>query len=414
MNKDSQKRDYFWNTLGVLFQNGTTTLLLIAITRINGIAASGLFSYASAVAVVLFAFGLWGGRLYQVSDTKREFDNRSYITTRILLAIVMVLAAVVFSFANHYDTNKSIVIIVLALGKGVESIADSIYGVLQVHNGLSYAGKSLIYKAVAGIMLFLAINLVSGSILWGSVGLVFANIMFVLLYDVRLAKKYEDLRVGFSSLRPRIHDALIILKRTSAVFAVTFLATFSINIPRFFVDKYDGSQIAYFGIIAMPITIIALVMSFIMQPNIMQITKMYHDYQYDNFKKITIKIMKVTFSFGLLALVGIFILGVPVLSGIFRMDFSQHKLDLMIMTAGGIANAFVSIFITLLTVMRRFKIQFYTLLFSNIALLVVSGFLIQSWGMIAGVSLFALTNLVQVFVLISAYSAILNKKKSLH
>lgn len=412
MSKGTLKKDYFWNTIGVLFQNGTTILLLIVITRINGIEASGLFSFASAVSIVLFAFGLWGGRLYQVSDARREFDHRSYIVARAILAIVMVISALIFSIANNYDLNKTTLIVILVFCKGVESVADAVYGVLQVNDGLSYAGKSLLYKAIFSVILFVGIDIATGSIVIGSLAIVLVNLLFVGLYDIRIAKKYEDIRVGIRRLRSHTSEAATILKRTSAIFAVTFLTAFSINIPRYFIDKYDNAQIGYFGIIAMPITLIALVMSFILQPNIVQITKMYGQAQYEKLKGVIDKIMQVTFGFGVLAAIGIFVLGVPILNAVFGIDFSQHKLELMIMVVGGVANAFVAIYINLLTIMRRFKSLFYTLLFSNLLLLGVSGFLVDMYGMIAGVLSFAIINVIQVVILANVYSSLLSREKS--
>ena len=412
MSKSTLKKDYFWNTIGVLFQNATTVLLLIAITRINGIDSSGLFSYAAAVAIVLFAFGLWGGRLYQVSDSKREFDHRSYIVARIILAIVMTITGFIFSLVNGYDINKTTIIVILVLCKGIESIADAVYGVLQVNNGLSYAGKSLLYKAIVSMLLFVAIDIETGSIVLGSLAILLVNLLFIVAYDIRIAMKYENIRIGLGRISLHIRQAVTILKRTSPIFAVTFLTAFSINIPRYFIDKYDNSQIGYFGIIAVPITLIALVMSFILQPNIVQITKMYSRRQYAKLGAVVAKIMQVTFGFGVLVAAGVYILGVPVLNTIFGIDFSHHKLELMIMVAGGIANAFVAIYINLLTIMRRFKSLFYTLLCSNVLLVGLSGFFVHAYGMLAGVSLFALVNIVQVIILANVYIALLNKEKS--
>lgn len=412
MSKSTLKKDYFWNTIGVFLQNGVTILLLVAITRINGIDTSGLFSYASAIAIVLFAFGLWGGRLYQVSDIKREFDHRSYIVARILLAIVMVLSAVLFSLANNYDAYKSTVIIVLVLYKAIESVADSIYGVLQVHNNLSYVGKSLLYKSALGLTLFIVVDILTGNIILSSLAVVFVNIIFVRFYDIRLAMKSENIRIGSSFVKTHVYEAVTILKRTITIFAVTFLATFSINIPRFFIDKYDNDQIGYFGIIAVPITLITLIMSFILQPNIVQLTKMYQARKYDNFKSIVNKIMVVTLGFGILVALGAFIVGIPLLNLIFGVDFSQHKTELMIMIIGGIANAFVAIFINVLTIMRRFKAQFYTLLVTNLVLVVMSVIFVQKYGILAGVSLFSLANIAQVAILARVYYIILQKNSS--
>jgi O-antigen/teichoic acid export membrane protein len=412
MSKSTLKKDYFWNTIGVFLQNATSPLLLVAITRINGIDTSGLFSFAFAVSIVLFAFGLWGGRTYQVSDIKREFDHRSYIFARIILGIAMVAAVTLFAFANNYDVYKSAILIVLVVYKAIESIADAIYGILQAHSGLSYVGKSLLYKTTLGLILFIFVDVLTGDIIMSSIAIVLVNVVFVMLYDIRLARKFEEIGIKSNLISFYVHEAGVILKRTVTIFAVTFLATFSINIPRFFIDKYDASQIGYFGVLAMPITLIALFMSFILQPNMVQLTKMYNREKYQEFKKVINRVMMVTLIFGVVVAVGTFIVGIPLLSVIFGVDFSGHKTELMIMIIGGIANAFVAIFIVLLTIMRRFKALFYNLLFTNLALVIASTILVQEYGMLAGVSLFALANIVQTVILEGVYYSILRRKSS--
>jgi hypothetical protein len=50
----------------VLLQNAISPLLLIVITRVNGIDDSGLFSLAFSVSIILWSLAMWGGRTYQV------------------------------------------------------------------------------------------------------------------------------------------------------------------------------------------------------------------------------------------------------------------------------------------------------------------------------------------------------------
>ena len=73
------KKDYLWNSLGSLLQSAISPVLLIIITRLNGIDDSGLFSFALSLSVVFWAVSLWGGRTYQVSDVKREFSSGGYV-----------------------------------------------------------------------------------------------------------------------------------------------------------------------------------------------------------------------------------------------------------------------------------------------------------------------------------------------
>jgi O-antigen/teichoic acid export membrane protein len=411
MNND-MKKDYFWNTLGIFAQNAISPLLLVVITRINGIFDSGLFSFAFSVAIIFWTFGMWGGRTYQVSDVENRFTHKSYIMVRLISSVFMLIGVILFTIINHYDITKSAIIVALVLFKVIESIADAVYGVLQVNGRLYSVGKSLLYKAVLGFSAFVVIDILTGNILLSSAAIVIVNILLVLVYDFRIARKIEDIHIPFSQLRKYVHSALLIMKECIPVFAVAFLVVFSLNIPRYFIDMYHSEQVGYFGILAMPITLIALFMSFILQPNVVGLSNLYSNGEYTVFDKIVKKLVLITLAIGLFVLIGAYVVGVPALNLVFGVDFGNYKTDLIVMILGGIVNAFVSILINILIVMRHFKAQFYILLLTNIALAVLSYAIIQTHGLLSGVTLFAGINVIQLILLAIAYRHTLHKQQT--
>lgn len=403
------KKDYIWNTLGVFLQNAISPLLLVAITRINGIFDSGIFSFAFSVAIIFWAVGMWGGRTYQVSDVNQEFSHRSYIMVRLLLAALMMVGAVVFITANQYDVAKSSVIIALVLFKVIESIADVIYGILQTHNRLYIVGKSLSYKAIGGFVAFVVIDLLTKDILLGCAGIVLVNMLVFLCYDLPITRRLENIKMKIGRTKYYMKDAAIIMKRCSPVFAVLFLAMFSLNIPRYFVDLYHEEEIGYFGIITMPVTLVVLLVSFILQPNVVKLSRLYDKKKYIEFNKIVRKLMSITSLVGIAILVAAFVFGIFVLQLLFGVDFSNYKLALMILVVGGIVNALVGILINVLTIIRHIRAQFYVLLLTNILLAIVSAYIIKEQGLLGGVGLFAVTSIAQVVLLAAIYIVTLKK-----
>ncbi len=403
------KKDYFWNTLGVLLQNAMSPILLIVVTRLNGIYDSGLFSFTLSVAIVFWSLSMWGGRTYQVSDVDSEFASRSYITMRMVLGIITTLVAIVFCAVNQYDLTKTLIILTLVGSKIIESIADSIYGVLQVNDRLYIAGRSLVYKALISFIVFILAYALTKNILFASISLLLVAIVIVIVYDVPKAMEVENISIRLSRLKFYARDSVTIMVRCSAIFAVSFLAIFSLNIPRYYIDLFHESEIGYFGILAMPITLIVLLMSFILQPNIVVLSRMYTRGRYAEFKKKIIHISFVTLAISFIVIVASYIAGVPILNLVFGLSFDGYKHVLMIMLVGATANAFVAIFMNMLTIMRRFKAQFYTLLFTNIVLAVASFSMVQNYGITAGASLYAIANIIQFSILVLVFNRYLNK-----
>ncbi|RZM29483.1 MAG: lipopolysaccharide biosynthesis protein [Pedobacter sp.] len=403
------KKDYIWNTIGVLAQNAISPLLLIVVTRLNGISDSGLFSFAFSVAIIFWTISMWGGRTYQVSDVKKEYSNRSYIMVRLLLGVAVFVGSAIFCIANNYDLLKTSLIFALVLFKVIESIADSIYGIMQAHDRLYSTGKSLLYKAIGSLAVFSIIDLVTQNVLISSLGIIIVNCLVVAFYDIPVARKLEVIKFPKDEIRHYIKDAIVIIKRCWPIFIVAFLAAFSLNIPRYFIDMYHPDEIGYFGILAMPITLVVLVMTFILQPNIVQLSRLLDNNDFTRFKKIVAKLMYITFLVGFSILIAAYFVGIQVLHIVFGVDFNNYRDALSIIIVGAIANALVAIFINVFVIMRRFKEQFYILLITNLLLLTVSISFVKEYGLMGGVELFTIVNILQIILLFIAYRMYVNK-----
>jgi O-antigen/teichoic acid export membrane protein len=396
----AQKKDYIWNSIGSFLQSAISPILLIVITRLNGVGDSGLFSFAMSLSVVFWAISLWGGRTYQVSDVKKEFSSGDYIVVRFISSLIVAVFSISFCILNGYDLIKTELIMVLVSFKILESIADSIYGVLQIHNKLYIVGISLTMKSVFGFMIFAIVDILTKNIVYGALSIFLVNIVVVIFYDIPWMKHVES--VGLT--KKNIMQAGKIMKKTAEVFIVVFLTMFSLNIPRYFLDKYYCDQIGYFGIMAMPITLLTLFISFVLQPNVVNLSELLKRKKIKEFTKIVSKIDLITFTLGILFVISSYLIGVWVLNTVFGIDINNFRIDLTIMVIGAVANAFVSIYVNLLIILRRFKGQFYTLLVTNILAAVLSVYLIDRLAMLGSVLVFMIISFLQAIILLFIYN----------
>lgn len=402
------KRDYVWNTLGVLLQNALSPLILVVISRENGLVAVGSFAFAFSVSIMFWAIGMWGGRTYQVSDTRGEFADASYIVARLALAACILVGSWIFCLANSYDRQKTSLIVVLVLFKAIESIADGLYGVLQVHGKLYIAGRSLAYKAVLGILTFTLVNLLTRDLVLASLGLVMANVVVSLVYDLPRLMGVATIHIDRHELR----SVVTILRRSLPVFIASFLAMFSLNIPRYFIDVFHNEQNGYFGILAMPITLILLVMTFLLQPNVLRISQLYASGKRQEMRRLVLSLTALTAVVGGAIVLAAFLVGVPLLKAVFGSDFSPYRAELVVITVGAVLNALVSVGIALLTIVRRFGGQLVMQLSTNIILAILSYIAIKDYGMTAGVWLFLGISGIQCVTVFVLYGRAIAEKVS--
>lgn len=395
----AQKKDYIWNSIGSFLQSAISPILLIVITRLNGVGDSGLFSFAMSLSVVFWAISLWGGRTYQVSDVKKEFSNGDYIVVRFISSLIVAVFSISFCILSGYDLIKTELIMVLVSFKILESIADSMYGVLQIHNKLYIVGISLTMKSVFGFMIFAIVDILTKNIVYGALSIFLVNIAVVIFYDIPWMKHVESVDLT----KKNIMQAVKIMKKTAEVFVIVFLTMFSLNIPRYFLDKYHYDQIGYFGIMAMPITLLTLFISFVLQPNVVNLSELLKKKKIKEFTKIVSKIDFITFTLGILFVVSSYLIGVWALNTVFGIDINNFRIDLTIMVIGAVANAFVSIYVNLLIILRRFKGQFYTLLVTNILAVILSIYLIDRLAMLGSVLVFMTISFLQAIILLFIY-----------
>lgn len=399
----SQKKDYIWNSLGSLLQSAISPVLLIVITRLNGVEYSGLFSFAMSISIVFWAIALWGGRTYQVSDVKREFSSGGYIAVRFVTSLLVAVTAMMFCVLSGYSITKTGLIMILVGFKILESVADSLYGILQIQGRLYITGISLTMKAVFGFGAFMLVDVLTKNIIYGTLAILLVNLLVIIFYDILWVRRVENVVINKKLFKKYVSQAVVIMKRTSVVFIVVFLTMFSLNIPRYFLDKYHYDQIGYFGIMAMPITLLTLFISFVLQPNVVNLSELLKKKKIKEFTKIVSKIDFITFTLGILFVISSYLIGVWVLNTVFGIDINNFRIDLTIMVIGAVANAFVSIYVNLLIIMRRFKWQFCALLLTDILAVALSMCLIEQLAMLGSVLVFMMISFLQVALLLFIY-----------
>ena len=408
---NTMKRDYFWNTLGVFIQNAISPLLLIVVTRVNGIDDSGVFSFAFSVAVVFWAIAMWGGRTYQVSDVSNKFMRQSYVLMRLLLSFTVLILALLFCLANGYNYEKTAILMSLVVVRVLEGLSDVYYGVMQSEDKLYVSGKIMFVKYILAFLVFAAVDFFTQNVLLSTAYFVAVMGIFLLFIDVPMAKRIDPSITAKLFTRNLTKQALSIIKILTPVFVVSFFAMLALNIPRYFVDLHHESEIGYFGILVMPVTLIVLMMTLILQPNVMQLSRLLKQKDIRLFNKQVFKICGVTLSAGVLILGLTAIIGVPALEIVFGIDFQKYYIILVVVVVAAIINALVSVLMNILVIMRVFQPQVFVLVLTNISLLVASALLIPEGGVITAVVLFMAVNLIQLVLLGIIYGKAISREK---
>jgi O-antigen/teichoic acid export membrane protein len=392
------KKDIFWNSLGTAAWSFLSLFLLIIVTRINGIADSGLFSFAFAFGLIMFTIACYGGRAYQVSDHKKSFTTDSYISLRLFMSLAVVLITILFVLVNGYDLQKSILIFLLVGQRVFDAIADVFYGVMQKNHHLYISGKSLLYKSVLSFVVFLIIDFTTKNLLLSALSLPIISLLFVLFYDIPRSRKLENF-----SINPKLTEIQRMLTFTFLPFSIAVMGLIFVNLARYFIDIYHPNLQGYFGIIIMPLSLIILLFSFISTPALLHLSEKYNSQQFYALNQTVSKIVRIILAATLLFCVLTYFLGIPLLKLLFNIDFSNYIFDIILVIVIGLAISLTSLFTNIAIIARRLRLTSIAYLFSNLLLILLCGLLVNQYQIRGAIIAYIVASVTQTIIMFLYY-----------
>ena len=355
MEKDTQfRKNFIWNTLGTGLNAFNSLFFMIIATRVNGIEQAGVFTIAFSTACILYAIGLYAGRVYQVTELDEKISDKDFIINRIITCFSMIVFLILFCIFREYNLEKTVIFLLLTIYKALEAFSDTIYGILQKHDKLDIVGKSLFIKSLLSILLFLIIDLLIGNIIVAIISMIIICVIINITYDFRKAYKYVDFKQKINW-----ENVINILKKGFFVFAISFLGMYVVNAPKYSIDSYLTSDFqTIFGIIVMPATIMSLVAQFLIHPYLNQIVELYKTKNLKGLEKLILKMLGIIGCFGVLATILGYILGTQILGLIYGIDLSMYKIGLSIIIISATLYTIGTVCSSILTTVRETFSQF--------------------------------------------------------
>lgn len=404
--KDNLKKNIIWNTIGTSANAFTSLFLLIIVTRINGLDNAGVFSFAFSTACILFIFGAYSGRIFQVTDTT-SVNDKEFIVSRIITCLLSVVFCVLFVLFNGYNASKSLIIITLCLYKMVEAFYDVLYGVLQKNEMLDIAGKSYFLKSVLGVAVFLIVDLLTRDILASILAMLGISIILSIFIDFRISKRL----IKSNSKIDKKH-IIEIFTKGFLVFIISFIPTFIVNVPKYVIDYYLFDKLqAVFGIIIMPATVISLFSQFIIHPMLTRVKNMYKKRNYAYLKELLYKMILLIIGFGILCVIGAYVLGIPVLELIYGVDLKNYKIDLLIILFAATVSTSAGVISSFLIAMRRNIEQVIIGILTIVAEIFLSIILIKNYSISGAVYAYLISTIIN-FIMYFIFINILLKRNT--
>lgn len=354
-----QQSGYIWNTVAGLVNAGEAVILSMITTRTDGLEAAGILSIAFAIGNLMMAVGKFGVRNYQVTDTQGKFSFSDYFWARIVTVALMAAASVAYLFfctyQKGYSQKKVVVMLAICFIYTVESLEDVFWGFYQQRNLLDTGAKIFILRwgLILGVFILL---LVTGQ------GLQKASVMGAF---AGLVAFFFSIAFTFFPFHEKIHRARLqaikqVCKQCFPLFAVSFMALYVTNAPKYAIDRYLPQDVqACYGFISMPVFVIEMLNGFLYQPSLVQMALEWQEGRiYDFCNRLQRQCMMLA---GLTAvcLIGAYLCGIPALSLLYGTNLAAYKKELLILLLGGGMLAYAGYFCVLMTIMRKQRLIMY-------------------------------------------------------
>ncbi|MCU9533737.1 lipopolysaccharide biosynthesis protein [Streptococcus sp. CSL10205-OR2] len=356
-NVASNKMKFIWNMLGTTSTAAVSILLLMIVSRFLTKIEADIFSFAYAVGNQLITIALFQVRNLQSTDINQKYKFKDYLYTRIITCIAMLAISGGYIYFTDYDIYKDVIIWIICLYRCLDALSDVFQGFFQQKERLDFAGKSLFYRNSFVLITFTLTLIFSKNLILSLILICLVSIFSLFLFDV---KPLHYFKIDSSLKSNKNIKILKLLQDSFPLFINGFLLIFIYNQSKFSLDKLlelgklePGIQ-TQFNILFMPIFVINLIFLFL-RSYITTMAVHFVKKEIAQFNRIEKTLFKYLTGISIIVLFLSYLIGIPVLSAVYRVDLSQYKTVFIMLIFGGILSTFATMIDNFLTVMRYQK-----------------------------------------------------------
>ena len=371
------RKNLLFNTVGSLLFYICQSAITILVLALAGSYANGLLATAMTISNVVLSAAGFGMRTFQVSDLNSKYTDRTYLLSRYVTLLAAFVGCCVFIFINSYSAEQRWIILLYTAYRLIESWSDVWHGYLQKAERMDIVGISFGARGLLTLLVLVAGLLLTKQLALVLAVLLISNAVFVLLVDIRFAKKCADFsNTGGCRLQH-------LLKECLPLAVCAFLNTAVPSIPRYYCERILGStEMGYFASVFLPVAVLQVAMLYLFVPFITTFARMWIDRNRLGYYKGLLLLLCGLVVLWICGAIGVALLGRWGLGFLYPatpelLDYAPLLQPLVVAT---VCTVFSSILIHLLTIARCPKVLLLSSLSGCLAAWACTTPLIQGFG----------------------------------
>lgn len=351
-------------------------LMLIMFSHFSNPLQLGYYAYALSITAPIFIFSNLQLRPLFVADfnSENKFNFSEYLSLRILTVIFAVLVSL--CFVDWNDKLAFSIIFLVILIKAIESLSDILYAYYNANNKTKFISQSLTFKAILVSILSFLILYLSGNIYYSLIGTFLGYFSIFLFLDLKKNIEY------FKNVRLFNVVFKEIIKIGMPLGVAVMLVSLQVNIPRYFLEKYEGVElVGVFTILSYFVVIGGIVINSICQYLSPNFSKFYRDMEVVRLKRLILSALSISLFLGMTGLAISLLLSDFILNIIYGSHYIKYSYLLPYIMVSGIFTYLSVVNGYLLTSLKILKPQMFIFLFLVCLTTIYSCFLIPLYGL---------------------------------
>ncbi|BDH60664.1 O-unit flippase Wzx [Lysinibacillus sp. PLM2] len=388
-------KKFFKNISWTIFGNGFSSLakwlVVILIAKLLSAKDVGVYSLAFALTAPITLFANMKLRSLFVTDSENRFSN--YIVIRHIFnfgAIIIFLIIGAFFYREYL-----LVILLVGISKILDLNSDIYYSYPHKLGNLDYIGKTIIIKNIILIIVFYISIILTNNLVESLLIMTLSQVVIFLIEKNLISKKFD-----INSKPVNKERVINILKLGLPLGVISMIYTIITNVPRYVLEFYYGATIlGYFAAIMYIVTASNLFLTAISQVFLPRLSKLYKEQNIIKFRKYLYNyLLLITFIFGVLFTIFIFIFGEEILYLLYGGDYVKYHKVFFIVVLAVTVNMLSSNLDIALIAIHNIRNQLPMFIFNLFIAILFSMFLVKSFG-IYGAAISLLLSYLILFVL---------------
>ncbi len=363
----SLRSNFAWVLTGNVVYAACQWGAIVALAKLGSSFMIGQFSLGLAIAAPVLMFTNLHLRAVQATDARRLCSFGEYLRLRTAMTLGGLAVIAGIACFGHYERQTTLVILAVALAKGIETLSDIHYGLFQLNDRLDQIGRSMMLRGMLSVAALSTGLYLTRNVLWGCVGLALVWLAALLFFDVPRGRRFlaRSVKVAEPADQPnrnrpaqRFHRQWNLMWTAFPLGISTTMAALNLNMPRYFIHARLGErQLGIYSAMAYATVAMILVADSLGHCATPRLSRLYSAGRLAEFRSLLLRLLAAGGGLGLAGLAVAQLMGVRLLTLIYGREYAAHYRVFLVLILATAIHCAACMLTSAVTSARCFRIQ---------------------------------------------------------